>query len=286
MKSEYFVSINGSITTGENAKISVFDRGFLYGDSVYESTRTFGTKVFRFDDHLERLFLSAKKIDLIPTISKNEIKSKTEELINFSKLQDVSIRIILTRGTNDELGLDLKTAMHNNLVIMIKPVQELPLTTYENGVPLTFYQKKSSNYGELPKTGNYQENILALRYAHNMNFFDSLMINQLGFVTEASTSNVWIIKDNVIYTPPLSDGLLGGLTRKTLFEMDRLGHLHIKLIEKSLTKSEVINADEVFLTSTIRRIVPVSKIDNVVISNGKAGENTLKILKTYTEFVR
>lgn len=286
MRSEYFVSINGEIYNGEEAKISVFDRGFLYGDSVYESTRTFNAKPFRLEAHLQRLFESAKKMDLTITFTKKEIEEKIQELISFSQLSDATLRIILTRGDNNDLDLDPSAAHENNLIIMSKKITALSPLLYQEGVHVGFYQKKNVVFGPLPKSGNYQENILAKKTALAQNLFDCLMVNSKNQITEASTSNVWIIKNETLYTPPLSDGLLDGLTRKTLLQMGARGLLPFKIIEKSLTKEDLLHCDECFLSSTVRCILPVSKIDNVEISGGKAGKNTLHIMQTYNEFVR
>lgn len=286
MRSEYFVSINGEIYNGEEAKISVFDRGFLYGDSVYESTRTFNSKPFRLESHLTRLFESAKKIDLEITFSPSEIEKKIQDLIKASQLSEATLRIIITRGDNNDLDLDPKAALRNNLIIMSKKITPLPDSLYKDGVHLGFYQKKNVVFGPLPKSGNYQENIQAKKAALEQNLFDCLMINSKGHITEASTSNVWILKDQILYTPQLKDGILDGLTRKTLLEMSSLNLLPFKIIEKSLTREDFLTCDECFLSSTVRCILPVSKIDNVLISGGKAGKNTLNLMETYNEFVR
>ncbi len=285
MKNDYIININGEIYSGADAKISVFDRGFLYGDSVYETTRTFNQKAFRLEAHLERLFDSANKIGLTPTLSKEEIQAAINKTIAESHFLDATLRIVLTRGNNSDLGLDPALSFENNLIIFTKKITPNPTSWMTEGVSLTFFQKSEKSKGALPKTGNYQENILAYKHAINKNYFDSLMINTEGFITEATTSNAWIIKDNIVYTPPLSDGVLGGLTRKTILEIESLGLLGIKIIEKSLTKEDFLAGDECFITSTTRCVVPVTKIENTFISKGKAGHLSLEILKRYLEFV-
>lgn len=281
--SKFLININGELFDEETAKISVFDRGFLYGDSVYEATRTFGRKPFRIDQHLERLFNSAVKIELAPTLSRDEIKSELEKTIAASPHENHSVRIILTRGTNRDLGLDPDLASSNNLVIMTKAIPANPEWWYTEGVSMIFHQKKSTQKGSLPKSGNYQDNMLAHKDAIARGATDAIMVNTEGHVTEGSTSNIWLVKNGRISTPALADGVLEGLTRKTLFEMARAQKL--KMEETSLTQQDFLGADEVFATSTTRNIVPVTKIEGHLIGDGKPGKITLDLLRRYLEFV-
>ena len=283
---DFLININGTIQNGPEAKISVFDRGFLYGDSVYEATRTFNKKPFRIDQHIDRLFLSAEKISLAPTWSKEAILNEVIKTINASPYDNVTVRIVLTRGTNTDLGLDTELSSSNNLIIFTKEIKPNPASWLTEGVSMIFYQKKIKASGSLPKTGNYQENILANKAAHEKNAYDAFLINTDGHVTEGSTSNAWIIKDKNLYTSPLTDGVLDGLTRKALLEMARRDLLPIPLIEKSLTKADFLNCDECFITSTTRNIVPVTTIESIGIGNGKPGVLTLELNKRYLEFVK
>lgn len=283
---DFLININGKLMKGPEAQISVFDRGFLYGDSVYEATRTFDKKPFRLERHIDRLFLSAEKISLVPTYSKEVITSEVLKTVEASPYQNVTIRIVLTRGTNTDLGLDTELSGPNNLIIFTKEIKPNPAWWVTDGVSMIFYQKQIEASGSLPKTGNYQENILANREAHERAAYDAFLINTHGFVTEGTTSNAWIIKDGTLYTPPLADGVLDGLTRKTLIEMSKDGRLPLPLVEKSLTKKDFIDADECFITSTTRNIVPVTKIENHAVQNGRPGLQTLELLKLYLDFVK
>jgi branched-chain amino acid aminotransferase len=283
---DFLININGEILPGAQAKISVFDRGFLYGDSVYESTRTFSKKPFRIDRHIDRLFLSADKISLTPTYSKEQIMREVEKTVAASPYQNSTIRIVLTRGTNSDLGLDTDLSGPNNLIIFTKEIKPNPPEWLTRGVAMIFYQKEIEASGSLPKTGNYQENILANKEAHNRKAYDAFMVNTHGHVTEGTTSNAWIIKNGVLFTPPLSDGVLDGLTRKSLLEMAEAKLLPLPLVEKSLTKDEFLAADECFITSTTRNIVPVTNIENQSIKDGAPGATTLSLLKLYLDFVK
>lgn len=280
---KFLISINGELYDEKTAKISVFDRGFLYSDSVYEVTRTFNRVPFRLNLHLDRLISSALKIELTPTLSKEEIEQKVQAIINASPHDNIVLRIILTRGTNSDFGLSPELSSENNLIIITKEIPANPEWWLQKGLSVIFYQKKDHQLGSLPKSGNYQENILAFKSAEAQKADDAIMINAEGHVTEGSNSNFWIIKNGIILTPPLKDGVLEGLTRKTLFELSALENIKIK--EQSLTKNDLIEADECFISSTTRNLVPVTKIMGQNIGNGLPGTQTLKLLKSYLDFV-
>ncbi|MDO9181984.1 MAG: aminotransferase class IV [Bacteriovorax sp.] len=280
---KFLININGELFNEENAKISVFDRGFLYGDSVYEATRTFNRKAFRIDHHLDRLFSSAQKIELIPSYSKSEILENINQTIKASAHENILLRIILTRGTNSDLGLDPQLASVNNLIIISKAIAPNPDWWLKDGVSMVFYQKTTNTRGSLPKTGNYQENILAYKNAATKGAYDAIMINTDGHITESTTSNIWIIKDGILLTPPLADGVLNGLTRKTLIELAHREKISFK--EQSLTKADFFSASECFITSTTRNLVPVTKVEGNPIGTGLPGQKTIELLKMYLEFV-
>jgi len=281
--SKFVININGEFFSEETAKISIFDRGFLYGDSVYEATRTFNKIPFRLNLHLDRLFESAQKIDLIPTFTKEEISSEIKKTIEFSSYANSTLRIILTRGTNSDLGLDPALASKNNLVIITKAITENPTWWLERGISAVFYQKNSSERGSLPKTGNYQENMLAFKKAQLLGADDAIMLNSDGHLCEGTTSNLWIFKNNELLTPSLTLGLLDGLTRKAIFEVCSLHKIPCK--EAILTQSDLQNADEAFITSTTRNLVPLTKIEGSTIGSGRPGPKTLHLLKLYLDYV-
>lgn len=276
---KFVININREIFNENTAKISVLDRGFLYGDSVYEATRTFNRKGFRLEQHIDRLFSSAEKIYLQPTLSKQEIITEVNKTIAASLFENISIRIILSRGNNSDLGLDPDLALTNNLIIITKEIKPNPSWWYETGVSMIFHKKASSNVGPLAKAGNYIENMLAYRDAKHQGAFDAIMINPDGFITEGTTSNIWLVKNGRIYTPPLSVGILEGLTRKTLLEVDQT------IEEKKLIAQDFLEADECFLSSTTRDLVPVISIDNHQIGTGTPGQVTLKLLSQYRDYV-
>lgn len=277
---KFIININKKIFNEKTAQISVLDRGFLYGDSVYEATRTFNRTPFQLDEHIDRLFFSASKIYLNPTYTKEEIHHEVNKTLVSSPYDNVSIRIILTRGDNSDIGLDPDLASLNNLIIMTKEIKPNPTWWYTDGVSMVFYQKQTSNTGPLPKAGNYIENMLAYREAKEKKAHDAIMINPEGFITESTTSNIWLVKNGKIQTPALSAGVLEGITRKTMLRM--LPYIE----EKNLTKEDFLMADECFITSTTRDLVPVISINNQKIGDGTPGKETLKLLSLYRAYVR
>ncbi len=280
---KFLININGELFDEETAKISVFDRGFLYADSVYEATRSFNRKVFRLPLHLERLFESAKKIELTPSYSRQEINDQIQKTVKQSPFENISIRIVLTRGTNRDLGLDPSLCSTNNLIIITKEIADNPKWWLEQGLKVVLFQKNNTETGPIAKTGNYQENMLAFKFSKEHGADDALMLNPKGQLCEGTTSNVWIIKDNIVKTPPLHLGILDGLTRQALFEVCRRHSIHCH--ETVLTQQDLLNADEVFITSTTRNLVPITTIENKAVADGLPGSLTLKLLGLYLEFV-
>jgi branched-chain amino acid aminotransferase len=280
----FLININGQFFNENEAKISVLDRGFLYGDSVYETTRTFDRKPFRIDQHLDRLFESASKLEFTPRLSKAEIKNQISKTIEHSEFNNLMLRIVLTRGTNADLGLSPDLSSSDNLIIYAKEIKPQPERLYTEGVKVISYKKKTSTLGSYAKSASYQENVMAMKKAHENQAYEAIMINENDRVTEASTSNLWLIKDGMIKTPVVSEGLLLGLTRKTLLEICRKYNFNHQ--EVTLTLKDFLEADEVFLTSTNRDLVPIVQVDKTVISNGKPGQKTLELLNLYRQFVK
>jgi branched-chain amino acid aminotransferase len=281
--SKFIININGEIHSKENAKISVLDRGFLYGDSVYEALRTFNKVPLRLNLHLDRLFESAQKIYFSPKLSKETIKQEVLKTIESGPYENANIRIVLTRGTNQDLGLNPDLSDAENLIIYLKELTPNPDWWYTAGINLTTFQKETSSKGSLPKTGNYIENMLAHRKALKNNFYDSIMINNDGFVTECTTSNIWLIKDQTIYTPSLDEGVLPGLTRSTILSMSPF--LKYKMVETKLVLKDFLKADECFITSTTREIVPVKSIENQLIGKNPPGPITKFLIDEYRKTI-
>lgn len=279
------ININGKIYRDQKqAKISIFDRGFLYGDSVYEVTETLHYFPIKLAQHLDRLYESAFKIGLKISVTKEFITEKIYELIKELNISKTYIRMIVTRGEG-EIGLDPHLAFQQNLVLIIKELPPNPEWWYEEGVPMIISKTIRNSIMAIDpsiKSGNYLNNVLAIQEAKELKAFDAIMLNQEGYVTEGTSSNIWMItEDDRIWTPALEAGILKGITRETLIH---LMHDHdFKIEEKLFIPQDLKNAKECFLTSSTRHIVPIIKIDDKVIGNGRPGIVTNRLIKIYRE---
>lgn len=254
------VNINGVITSPEQANISVFDRGFLYGDSIYEVTYSEDSCLIFFHDHLERLYNSAAILGMSIFLSRDNIISESIKTLKASKLTRAYIRIIITRGET-EIGLDPSNSFKNNLIIIVKPQPIYPETQYEHGLKLLLSNVVRNNRMALDpnaKSGNYLNNVLAIKEAKNQGFDDAIMLNNNGKITEGTSFNIWAVKNNIVYTPPVSSGLLRGITREKTIDVANKNS--ITLDHSELDADFIFNADEVFITSSTKGIMPVSQI--------------------------
>ncbi|MFT6070154.1 MAG: branched-chain amino acid aminotransferase [Bacteriovoracaceae bacterium] len=277
------VSINGQIDS--KAAISVFDRGFLYGDSVYEVTLTYNKIPFLLDEHLDRLYRSARSIHMEFSFTREELIKDIYRVIEKLEGDRQYIRIIVTRGAG-EINLDPSAATKNNLVIIARNLPEYPTYWYEKGVSMIITDvlrnsKRSMDPGV--KSGNYLNNVLAMAEAKEKKAFDAIMLNYKGNITEGTTSNIWIVEDKKFITPPLDAGLLGGITRKTLLLIASKNNLIVS--EENISPERLKAADECFLTSSTKEIVPIISVDDSPIGSGVPGPQTKILHKIYKNFV-
>ncbi|WP_412471088.1 aminotransferase class IV [Halobacteriovorax sp. RT-2-4] len=279
------ISINGQILEREeDAKISVLDRGFLYGDSVYEVTEVRNGKIGFLKEHLERLQNSALKMHMHLQLNFTEYEKRIVDVAK--KLHEAGhdrcyIRLIVTRGEG-EITLDPQAASNQNVIIIGKELPENPSTWYEDGVEVIIASTLRNPVKSMDpniKSGNYLNNILAYNEAKEAGYFDAIMLNQDGNVTECTTSNIWIVKDGVFKTPPIAAGLLKGITRENVIRI--LGEQGIPFEEVNFTGSELKEADECFLTSSTKYLVPIVKVDDTTIGNGKPGSKTIQVLDIF-----
>jgi|GEM_PF-27104 len=273
------VNINGTITSEFEAKISVFDRGFLYGDSVYEVTSTVAEKPLFWNEHLDRLENSARLMSMPLSFSREEISLEIKKIIDALKKtssDECYLRLIITRGEG-EIGLDPKLSTKNNLIIIAKPLQKNPTWWYEKGVGIAIVDvTRNHPRAQDPniKSGNYLNNVLAIHQAKTkFDAFEAVMLNQEGLVAEGTTSNIWMVKNGEIKTPPNAAGLLQGITRQKILE--------IKGSEKNISVDELKAADEIFMTSSTREVVPVTMLNGKVVGDGKPGAITKEIHQKY-----
>ena len=276
------VNINGDITNAADARISVLDRGFLYGDSVYEVTMSTGRKPVFLKEHLDRLESSASMIGMDIGNHRRQIEERIDRSLEAHGPQRCYIRIIVTRGEGDEITLDPGVSTKRNVIIIVKDLPEYPRSWYEQGVGIIVSKVvRNSKEAMDPniKSGNYLNNILAMAEAKKRGAFDAVMLNSRGFVAEATTSNVWVVEGSTLITPPLEAGILNGITRRVIFEISRA-----EVCERNFTADEMKGADECFLSSTTREIVPVASIDGRPIGDGLPGPRTRSLLRSYRHY--
>lgn len=280
------ININGDIVGPEEANISVFDRGFLFGDSIYEVTLTYERILYKIEEHLDRLWESASRLDMPISISRKQLTYQMLKTLKALDEDRAYIRVVITRGEG-EIGLDPKLASKNNLVIITKKLPENPTWWYESGVEVivaSVLRNPKESMDPAIKSGNYLNNVLAYNQAKKQGAFDAIMLNAEGMVTEGTTNNIWIVKDGKLKTPPLAAGLLSGITRKTLLELAKINKIPVE--ETNFSPEELKAADECFLTSSTKEMVPITKIDEISIGSGTPGELTKRLHKIYRQQVK
>lgn len=275
------IFIDGKYYSERDAKISVFDHGLLYGDGVFEGIRAYNGRVFKLREHIDRLFASAKAILLDIPMSHAQICKATVDTIRANKLRDCYVRLIVTRGVGT-LGLNPRSCKKPSVIIIAGRIQVYPPELYARGmdivtVPTT--RNLHSAVNPAIKSLNYLNNILAKVEANNAGVEEAVMLNAEGFVSECTADNLFIIKNGMLFTPPLYAGALYGITRGTVMELaEQQG---IKVSETNLTRYDLFNADECFLTGTGAEIMPVIKIDGRVIGTGKPGPVSKQLIAEY-----
>ena len=273
--------MDGRYFNERDAKVSVFDHGLLYGDGVFEGIRIYNGRVFKLKEHIDRLFYSAKAILLKLPMSHAQLMRATVETCRKNKLRDGYIRLLVTRGVGT-LGLNPKRCKKPSVIIIADKIQVYPPALYARGmeivtVPTT--RNLHSAVNPAIKSLNYLNNILAKIEANNAGVEEAVMLNADGFVAECTADNLFIVKAGRLLTPPLSAGALYGITRHTVMEIAQQAGYVVR--EPNLTRYDLFNADECFLTGTGAEIIPVVKIDGRVIGRGKPGPITRKLVKQY-----
>jgi branched-chain amino acid aminotransferase len=275
------IFIDGKYVNERDAKISVFDHGLLYGDGIFEGIRAYNGRVFKLKEHIDRLFCSAKAIMLELSMSHSELMRATVETCRKNKLRDAYIRLIVTRGVGT-LGLNPRTCKKPSVIIIAGTIQLYPPEFYAKGLTIITVPTTRSLHSALNpaiKSLNYLNNILAKIEANNGGCEEAVMLNAEGFVAECTGDNLFIVKNGDLFTPPLSAGALYGITRQTVIELAQAAGL--KVSEPNLTRYDLFNADECFLTGTGAELIPVVKIDGRVIGGGKPGALTRKLVADY-----
>jgi branched-chain amino acid aminotransferase len=278
------VYINGKFVPQSEAKISVFDRGYLYGDGVFEGIRGYNGRIFRLDQHLERLYRGAKAIALDIPLTPEELKDVIIETVRRNELRDCYIRVVASRGEGD-LGLNpMDCHAGPTIVVIASSIALYPEEVYEQGLELVTCATRRNLATALNpeiKSLNYLNNILARIEVVRAGAHEGLMLNHLGYVAEATGDNIFIVREGLLKTPPAHAGILEGITRQVVLELAQ--DMELPAREDQMTVYEVYTSDECFLTGTAAEIVPVARCDGRVIGDGKPGPITKRLMERFKE---
>jgi branched-chain amino acid aminotransferase len=280
------IYINGEFYEKEDAKISVFDHGLLYGDGVFEGIRIYHNKVFRLEQHIKRLYRSAKYINLTIGKSIEEMTGIVVDTCRRNGLSDGYIRLVVTRGTGT-LGLSPKSCPVATTIVVVDKLAIYPPEQYEKGLAVMTVSTRRNLVDALDpqlKTLNYLNNIMASIEASRSGFEEALMLNSEGFVAEASADNIFVIRGKRLLTPATYIGALPGITREAILEI--APEVGLEPVETHLTLSDIYNADECFLTGTAAEVIAVSEVDSRPIGTGKAGPVTRLINERFRKLTR
>lgn len=275
------IYIDGRYYDEKSAKISVFDHGLLYGDGVFEGIRAYNGRVFKLKEHIDRLFCSAKAILLEVPMSREGLGKAVVETCRRNRLKDGYVRLVLTRGKGT-LGLNPNKCERPSIIIIAGKIQLYPEEYYQRGLEIVTVPTTRNLHSALNpaiKSLNYLNNILAKIEANQAGCEEAIMLNAEGYVAECTGDNLFLIQNRKVVTPPLAAGALYGITRGTVMDLARSAGLEV--FESNLTRYDVFNADECFLTGTGAEIVPVVKVDGRVIGSGKPGPLTTHLTKAY-----
>jgi len=281
--------VNGVIGSQQDARISVFDHGFLFGEGVYEVIRTYGGEPFLLDRHFARLRTSASMISLSPGKTDAELERAVRDTMaaywagpgSATPGQELYIRILLTRGVGD-MTYNPSSSPSPTLVMIVKPLAAPSPSLYTEGVTVALVPVVRNHPGSvspLIKSNCLLNNALAMQEALRRGAFEAILRNYRGEIAECSQSNIFVVRDGVALTPALDAGLLAGITRAFIQEVAR--EADVPMRDAVLHDEDLLGADEVFLTSTTREVVPITKVDDRVIGNGRPGPITRRLLDVY-----
>lgn len=274
------IYLNGNFVEKEQAVVSVFDHGLLYGDGAFEGIRSYNNLVFKLEEHVDRLYETMHTLMISCPLSKTEMAQAIVDTLKANELSDAYIRVIVTRGEGD-LGLDPKKCLNKpNIIIITDKITLYPEALYNNGmeiITVSTVRNHPEAINPQLKSLNYLNNILAKIEAGNAGYAEAIMMDHQGYVAECTGDNIFIIKQGAMRTP--SQGILKGITRQSV--LDIAGGLSIAATECLITRHEVYIADECFLTGTAAEIIPVVKVDGRVIGDGKPGPITKQIMEKF-----
>lgn len=278
--------LDGQLVEKENAKISVYDHGLLYGDGVFEGLRVYAGKVLDIDAHIRRLYDSARAIRLTIPISPAEFKAAIEQTLSANHAVDAYVRAVVTRGAG-YLGLSPDKCPKASVFIIADQIQFYPPAVYKDGMAIITASVIRNHPNALSpriKSLNYLNNILAKIEANDAGVAEAIMLNHEGNVAECTADNIFVVRDGRVSTPAMHDGILGGITRGIILKIcEKMG---IPCAEKTLQRHDLYIADECFLTGTAAEVVPITKIDGREIGNGRPGPITGKLMDAFHQHAR
>ena len=280
------IYLSGKLVDKEQAVVSVFDHGLLYGDGVFEGIRVYSGRVFLLKAHIERIYESAKAIRLTIPLTPAEMTQAVKDTVAANNITDGYVRLIVTRGAGS-LGLDIRKTSNPQTIIIADTITLYPRETYENGMTLITASTIRNHPGALSariKSLNYLNNILAKIEGTDAGTVEALMLNHKGEVAECTGDNIFIIKNGVLKTPSADAGILEGITRNAVLELAR--EAGIPTHETTLIRHDLYVADEMFLTGTAAEVVPVVSLDGRQIGDGKPGSITRRLLELFHELTR
>ena len=271
--------LNEGLVEESEAKVSVFDHGLLYGDGVFEGIRVYNRAIFEMEAHMDRLYESAKAIRLVIPMDKTALTDAVRQTVQANGVENGYIRLVVTRGVGT-LGLNPFVCKKGQIIIIASNIQLYPEELYENGLKVISAVTMRNHPLAIPpqvKSLNYLNNIMAKIEALDNNVLEAIMYNHQGYVAEATGDNVFIVRRGIIFTPPVSSGSLQGITRNVVIRLAReAGH---EVVEKDLTRFDLYNCDEFFLTGTAAEVIGIVNIDGRIVGDGKPGLMT-KMLRT------
>jgi branched-chain amino acid aminotransferase len=278
------VYVDGEFCPAADAKISVFDHGLLYGDGVFEGIRVYGGRIFRLDEHMKRMYESAKTIGLSIPLTLEQFKSIVVETVRRNRLMDGYVRPVVTRGRG-KLGLDPRNCEQPTIVIIPQKAESYPLLTAgrkpARAIVSSIRRTPSSCLPASAKTLNYLNNVLAKQQANFAGVDEAIMLDSRGFVSEGTGDNLFLVRNNVLMTAPLHSSVLPGITRQVVLEIAK--ELNVSQEQKELTLHDLYNADEAFFASTSLEIQPLVEIDARLVGNGSEGVTTKRIRERFNE---
>ncbi len=282
----FFASVDGNIVPARDARVSVLDNGFTFGDSVYETLRTYGGRPFELPRHLRRLRASLSRIGVPVPVDDRTLAERLDALLARSGNAESYIRFIVTRGVGD-VSYHFERVTGPTIVMIVKPYEPLPESHYAEGITLCLVSVRRNHPDALDpaiKSCNLLNNVLAVREAQSKGATEALMLNHAGEVAECASSNVFVVRNGAVLTPPLSAGILPGITREVILE--RAPSAGIPMREATLRPADLEAADEVFIASTLKEAAPVRAIDGRPVGDGTPGPIARRVLEDFRAFAR